>query len=256
MAHLLADEDGMTIYIGCPDQIGEEEGNRVLAEFYGDLLGWPGYEAYGDCFISRSPKFRVGFNETGWSDMRPPRWPDPDYPQQAHLDILVPDVESYGRRAVQYGASLLQSREPYRIYADPAGHPFCLYRSGQSGEPIVSRLVYDCFSPRALARFYEGFIGVTERLEDSPDRVVLNLDDVDIPDLAFQHAAPRNYRHPNRDYPAQLHVDYRFTVDHEHPHFRTPEAVAAIERAKRLGAIPIPVSEVTYADPAGHPFCI
>ncbi|HVX47448.1 MAG TPA: VOC family protein [Mycobacteriales bacterium] len=243
----------MTIYIGCPDRMGDKAGNLVLADFYNGLLGWRRGEAYGDFFLARSPKFRLGFNGSGWSDVRPPRWPDPDYPQQAHLDIFVPDPDEYGTRVAAQGGTLLHDGDAYRIYADPAGHPFCLYPS-ETG-PVVARLVYDCFSPRALASFYEGFLGVRSRLEDSPERVVIDLADADLPNLAFQHARLRDYRHPNRDYPAQLHVDYRFTVDGDLPHFQTPAGIAAMERASRLGAIHIPVKEVTYADPAGHPFC-
>lgn len=247
----------MSIYVGCPGRLGGKDGNLVLADFYHDLLGWDRYEAYGDFFLTRSPKFRIGFNDTGWSDVRPPRWPDPDYPQQAHLDILVPDGDAYGERVIDRGGTLLQGGDVYRIYADPAGHPFCLYPDPPrtAHGPVVARLVYDCFSPRSLASFYQGFVGVEERLEDSPERVVINLDDADLPNLAFQQAPPREYRHPNPDYPAQLHVDYRFTVDHETPHYQTPVGIAARERAERLGAIHIPVIEVTYADPAGHPFC-
>lgn len=217
MTHLLADEDAMTIYVGCPDLLDGRAGNLVLADFYQIVLGWERSEAYGDFFLSRSPKFRVGFNDSGWSDARPPRWPDPDFPQQAHLDISVSDVATYAEQVVLGGGTLLQSGADYDIYADPAGHPFCLYPDASITEPraSVTRLVYDCFSPRALADFYGAFLGTTSRLEDSPDRVVLDLADLDLPDLAFQHAPPPQYRHPNPDYPAQLHVDYRFTVDHE-----------------------------------------
>lgn len=257
MAHLLADEDGMTIYVGCPDLLDGAAGNLVLADFYHAILGWDRYEAYGDFFLTRSPKFRIGFNDSGWSDARPPRWPDPNFPQQAHLDILVPNVDASAEQVVTRGGTLLQSGAEHEIYADPAGHPFCLYPASSINErqTAVKRMVYDCFSPRALAGFYEGFLGVASRLEDSPHRVVIDLADNDLPNLAFQHAPPPQYHHPDRDYPAQLHVDYRFTVDHETPHYKTVAGVAAMERAEQLGAIHIPVRDVTYADPAGHPFC-
>lgn len=247
----------MTVYVGCPDVLGGKSGSLVLADFYRDVLGWDRYDAYGDFFLTRTPKFRIGFNDTGWSDVRPPRWPDPDYPQQAHLDILVPDGDAYGQRVMDRGATLLREAEAYRIYADPAGHPFCLYPdpAKTTSGPVVARLVYDCFSPRSLASFYQGFLGVEKRIADAPERVVIDLGDDDLPNLGFQHAAPREYRHPNQDYPAQLHVDYRFTVDYETPHYRTPAGKAAMKRAERLGAIHIPIIDVTYADPAGHPFC-
>jgi predicted enzyme related to lactoylglutathione lyase len=187
MAHLLADDDGMTVYIGCPDLLGGKDGKLVLADFYHDLLGWHRYDAYGTVFMSRSPKFRIGFDDDGWSDQRPPRWPDPEYPQQIHFDIAVPDLDATCALVTAQGATLLQDNTGYRIYADPAGHPFCLYPdpSRATTGTVAARLVYDCFSPRSLARFYEGFVGVQERLEDSAERVVIDLDDDDLPNLAF-----------------------------------------------------------------------
>jgi hypothetical protein len=139
---------------------------------------------------------------------------------------------------------------------DPAGHPFCLYSdpSRATAEPAVVRMVYDCFSPRSLASFYESFVGGEKRIEDSPERVVIDLDDDALPNPAFQHAKFPAPRWPDPAYPAQLHVDYRFSVDHEVPHYQTPAAIAAIERAQERGAIQI--HNVVYADPAGHPFCI
>ena len=257
MAHLLADDDGMTVYIGCPDLLGGQDGKLVLADFYRELLGWHQYDAYGTPFLTRSTKFRIGFDDDGWSDQRPPRWPDPEYPQQIHLDIAVPDPDAADVRVTAQGGTLLRENTGHRIYADPAGHPLCLYPdpSAPATGPAVARIVYDCFSPRSLATFYEGFIGVQERLEDSPERVVIDLDDDGLPDLAFQHAQFPASRWPDPAYPAQLHVDYRFSVDHEIPHYLTPAAQAAMERARRLGAIQIPPKEMHFADPAGHPFC-
>jgi len=110
-------------------------------------------------------------------------------------------------------------------------------------------LVFDCFSPRSLAAFYEGFLGVRKRLEDSPERVVLSLDDERYPDFAFHHAQFVAARWPDPAYPAQLHVDY---------HGFGGERQAAVERAERLGAMRLPKLADTeiFADPAAHPFCI
>ncbi len=65
----------------------------------------------------------------------PSTWPDATVPQQLHLDTSVPDVAALDRqheRALALGASLLLDRsddaeEPLRVYADPAGHPFCVF---------------------------------------------------------------------------------------------------------------------------------
>jgi hypothetical protein len=58
---------------------------------------------------------------------RAPRWPDPAEPQQAHLDILVDDLDAGEARALAIGATRLDGEGPtFRVFADPAGHPFCL----------------------------------------------------------------------------------------------------------------------------------
>lgn len=163
-----------------------------------------------------------------------------------HLDIFVPDAEAADRLVMGMRATPLRNQDDFKTYADPAGHPFCLYPdpSTAAEPPRVGRLVFDCFSPRALATFYQAFLGVQQRLEDNPERVVIDLDDDELPNLAFQHAQFRAARWPDPAYPAQLHVDYRF-----------PDGAApAIERAERFGAIPAHGN--TYADPASHPFCL
>jgi predicted enzyme related to lactoylglutathione lyase len=255
MAHLLAHDDAMTVYIGCPEMLGEKSGKLVLAGFYRELLGWRQGDAYGTPFVSRSAKFRLGFDGDGWSDQRPPRWPDPKYPQQIHFDFAVQDLRAADAIVTAAGGALLEDNGGYRVYSDPAGHPLCLYAdtSGAASGQAIARLVYDCFSPRSLATFYEGFIGVHDRLEDSPERVVIDLGDDELPNLAFQHSRSDAPRWPDPAYPAELHVDYRFSDDPGLPHFKTPEARAAIERAEDLGAIHM--RHVVYADPAGHPFC-
>jgi hypothetical protein len=61
-------------------------------------------------------------------------WPDGPVPQQMHLDTTVPtvaDLDVQQERALALGARLLEDRsddpeEPLRVYADPAGHPFCI----------------------------------------------------------------------------------------------------------------------------------
>lgn len=66
----------------------------------------------------------------------PPKWPDGTQQQQMHLDLHVDDLQAAHEKALSLGARLLQpaSRpadnpdgdEVYAVYADPAGHPFCL----------------------------------------------------------------------------------------------------------------------------------
>jgi hypothetical protein len=62
-------------------------------------------------------------------------WPEGPVPQQLHLDLTVPtsaELHVQHDRALTLGARLLYDRtddpeEPLRVYADPAGHPFCIF---------------------------------------------------------------------------------------------------------------------------------
>ena len=58
-----------------------------------------------------------------------PQWPDPAHPQQFHLDVEVADVEEAEPKLLALGATRLDGEgDNWRVYADPAGHPFCLGR--------------------------------------------------------------------------------------------------------------------------------
>jgi hypothetical protein len=62
-----------------------------------------------------------------------PNWPD-GTSQQMHLDFGVDDLAAADRTAIDAGATRLrptddvspETRTGSRIYASPAGHPFCL----------------------------------------------------------------------------------------------------------------------------------
>lgn len=64
-------------------------------------------------------------------DHVPPQWPDGS-PQQIHLDLWVEDLQAAHKEVVSLGARLLKpaddldAEEGFQVYADPAGHPFCL----------------------------------------------------------------------------------------------------------------------------------
>lgn len=65
-------------------------------------------------------------------DHVPPAWPDGSPPQQVHLDLWVEDIDAAHRCVTELGAQMLQpargasSGDDFQLYADPAGHPFCL----------------------------------------------------------------------------------------------------------------------------------
>ncbi|MGY1802072.1 VOC family protein [Blastococcus sp. SYSU D00922] len=108
--------------LDCPDP-------RELAAFYGEILGMRVNEdTDGEwVVIGREPGMReLAFQrDPGYT---PPAWPDPARPQHEHLDIRVDDADAAERAVLALGARLLQgeSGTGFRVFADPAGHPFCL----------------------------------------------------------------------------------------------------------------------------------
>jgi predicted enzyme related to lactoylglutathione lyase len=66
-------------------------------------------------------------------DHVPPEWPD-GTPQQIHFDLWVDDIDTAHDEVMSLGAKVLEPAEDtppgahdnYQVYADPAGHPFCL----------------------------------------------------------------------------------------------------------------------------------
>lgn len=98
----------------------------ALARFYADLTGGV---ARGDEHWAGvvGPNGFIAFQQA--DDYRPPQWPGQDVPIQMHLDFLVDDLETTGARALAAGATLLDHQpnsDHCLVYADPAGHPFCL----------------------------------------------------------------------------------------------------------------------------------
>lgn len=101
---------------------------RALAAFYAAVLGMRVNEDSADwVVIGSAPGLRqLAFQRVaGW---RAPEWGDPLRPQQVHLDIRVDDVEAAERAVLALGARRLPGELAgrYRVFADPAGHPFCL----------------------------------------------------------------------------------------------------------------------------------
>jgi catechol 2,3-dioxygenase-like lactoylglutathione lyase family enzyme len=107
--------------LDCPDP-------GALAAFYAHVLDMRVNEDSEDwVVIGREPGERaVAFQRVAtWV---PPRWPDPQHPQQLHLDIRVDDVDAAERAVLALGARRLPAEREtgFRVFADPAGHPFCL----------------------------------------------------------------------------------------------------------------------------------
>jgi catechol 2,3-dioxygenase-like lactoylglutathione lyase family enzyme len=122
---------------------------RRLAEFYRELLGMdyrPGDEPPPDgqpdgrgkdWLVLRFPDGGPGLAFQNVDELPEPTWPEGPYPQMLHLDTSVPTAEDLTvqhDRALSLGARVLYDRsdddeEPLFVFADPAGHPFCIFVS-------------------------------------------------------------------------------------------------------------------------------
>lgn len=114
---------------------------RVLAAFYAEVLGMQVNEDHADwVVIGLGPGDRhLAFQRA--ANWVPPSWPDPEHPQQLHLDIRVDNVDEAERAVVALGArGIPAERETgFRVFVDPAGHPFCLVFGRKHAEPSRSR---------------------------------------------------------------------------------------------------------------------
>jgi catechol 2,3-dioxygenase-like lactoylglutathione lyase family enzyme len=98
-----------------------------LAEFYAGLLGMEivRERSDDDWVVVTGAGYRLAFQKA--PDLQPPDWPNPDRPQQFHLDIRVADIDEAEPKALALGARRLPGEGgDFRVYADPVGHPFCL----------------------------------------------------------------------------------------------------------------------------------
>ncbi|WP_405913904.1 VOC family protein [Streptomyces sp. NBC_00963] len=104
-----------------------------LARFYADVLGGK-VEQYADNWydLYAPGGVRLAFQRA--PGYRPPDWPQAGAnSQQAHLDFDVDDIEQAQEQVLALGATPLDlddadGERGFRVYADPAGHPFCLCR--------------------------------------------------------------------------------------------------------------------------------
>jgi catechol 2,3-dioxygenase-like lactoylglutathione lyase family enzyme len=108
----------------------------ALSRFYQSLLGgvvnqpdrrWSLDEDWATLHLDGG--FVLAFQRV--QDYRPPNWPDSAQPQQFHLDLGVEDLQQAQEDALARGATLLDGGDDsrsWRVFADPAGHPFCLVR--------------------------------------------------------------------------------------------------------------------------------
>lgn len=105
--------------IDCPDP-------AALAAFYGALLDWKTEVSPGWAEIRADDGQCISFQQV--EDYTPPQWPAQRVPQQMHLDVIVDDLDTAEAAVLGLGATRHehQSGTTFRVFLDPAGHPFCL----------------------------------------------------------------------------------------------------------------------------------
>ena len=114
------------VIIDCPDTM-------MLAGFYSEVTGRPVKAGSHENWAGvQFGEIELAFARV--DDYRAPEWPDREHPKQFHLDFEVDDIEAEQVRVVALGATLRQDfvgHDGYgwRVYTDPAGHPFCLCRN-------------------------------------------------------------------------------------------------------------------------------
>jgi catechol 2,3-dioxygenase-like lactoylglutathione lyase family enzyme len=94
-----------------------------VAAFWSALLGEPITFADEDFVVVAPDDRSSGLAFQRAADHRSPSWPDPAVPQQMHLDVMVDDVAAAATLVLELGAVRLPGEA---VFADPAGHPFCL----------------------------------------------------------------------------------------------------------------------------------
>jgi predicted enzyme related to lactoylglutathione lyase len=108
-----------SIVLDCPDA-------RALATFYGALLDWK-VDASDDWAEIRADYGQcICFQQV--EDYTAPQWPGQQVPQQMHLDVMVEDLDAGEAAVLELGATRAEHQPgtTFRVFLDPAGHPFCL----------------------------------------------------------------------------------------------------------------------------------
>ena len=118
------------VALDCPDPL-------ALARFYSAVTGWEiaGDPDDGDDWIELVAPTGATIACQLAPDHRPPVWPSADQPQQLHIDFDVDDLDAGEASVLELGARKAEVQpggDNFRVYLDPAGHPFCLVRADES----------------------------------------------------------------------------------------------------------------------------
>jgi catechol-2,3-dioxygenase len=217
---------------------------QALADFYVGAVGLT--QHYAD------DEWVTLFSADGWRfgvqhapDLVPAQWPDPEHPQQMHVDFRVADIEAAATHAESLGARRLSGNDHWITLADPAGHPFDLCQADVEGTRVFA-VTIDTDDAPALGGFYSALLGL-DVTYDGPEGVLIGQEGEQV--MFQQVAQQQRPRWPDPAYPQQLHLDV--TVP--------GTADEAEKAALALGATRLPGDGENwrvYADPQGHPFCL
>jgi len=123
------------VVLDCPDP-------QALGRFYAEVLGWALEDGSDTDWVTLvppgggvsrdNPAGRVSLAFQRVTGHQPPTWPEGPRPQQFHLDLTVPDIDAAEPAVLAAGATVAEVQPSdnggFRVYLDPAGHPFCLCR--------------------------------------------------------------------------------------------------------------------------------
>ena len=127
------------VVLDCPDAL-------ELGRFYAEVLGWSleaesdrdwaTLEPPGGGVAPDRPDGRTTLAFQRIDDWTPPTWPGGTHPQQFHLDFAVPVIADAEPAVLAAGATVHEHQPSddggFKVYLDPAGHPFCLCRGMNS----------------------------------------------------------------------------------------------------------------------------
>ena len=123
------------VVVDCPSAL-------ALAGFYSTVLGWQVEKGSTDEWATlvppgggvsvEQPDGRAALAFQQVANYVAPTWPVGTHPQQFHLDISVVDIDASERVVLAAGATVHEHQPSqdrgFRVFLDPAGHPFCLIR--------------------------------------------------------------------------------------------------------------------------------
>jgi hypothetical protein len=113
----------------------------ALAHFYSKITGLK-IQPFDEGETAESCEWLELWDENGRTKMafqkienyRVPTWPTGNFPQQAHMDFHAKDLDISEKEILEIGGRKTDFQPKpnrFRVYLDPAGHPFCIVQSDE-----------------------------------------------------------------------------------------------------------------------------